>query len=164
MPTTPDIVQKPWNQCRVLLDLAWRSSIWAVLTVLGCKPTAGEPCKMGERESCADGSICASVGDRTRWTCMTQGEADAKCEKERDCKTLGRCGYAFSCAPTKKAHCEGSDACKQEGHCSIDPGGACAAVNDVDCKNARACIERKQCAASLGVCTVDPGDDDDIDD
>jgi hypothetical protein len=119
-----------------------------------CGGTNDEDCS--KSIDCKDRGLCA-LGGGGATTCAARNDKDCapstNCKKSGDCTAIG--GF---CRPDKVADCKQSDACKDDGRCSIqEPSNAkqrkrCAALSDADCKAATTCTKDKKCKAQNGAC------------
>jgi len=85
----------------------------------------------------------------------------AGCPKRPECKQRGLCsspprekrGSALDCIAATHTDCASSEACEEQGKCSVARGG-CSALSDEDCRRSRACSDHGACSALDGACQI----------
>ncbi|MGM0557049.1 MAG: hypothetical protein ACQEVA_11770, partial [Myxococcota bacterium] len=125
----------------------------------GMDPTSTyHTCGATKAWHCAQSEACKEDG-----ACFLNGGAcetaevlgiDGSCMDSERCETYGECTLMSrdgECAPTDLAHCEQSDACREDGKCGI-VYGRCVATEPDHCEASKGCADGGRCELRHGSC------------
>ena len=118
----------------------------AVLLSGGCKSDPqGTQC--AQNADCSGGLVCGPANTCEYIQFIKQCQTQPKCLDFGYCVAVG--GYCQATAET----CKASNGCKEEGYCTVNPGGfGCAVGSDGDCQLSNACYRDARCTAKDGRC------------
>lgn len=122
-------------------------TLLVLVLLAACGKGSGDPPKATPRvSSCVTDGTCQRTGACEMVT--SGGTVDQFGSKPGE---LDIQRGTSKCAPTKREHCAASDACKQEGLCSLG-SDACVVGSDAECRASKRCSD-------LGQCRKDPDHD-----